>query len=92
MEEKILDIVLEIIKSVVILFLLAVQSAMTVRAILSWFVMDGGRFMNFLYAITEPFIHPVRLFLEKFNILQNTPIDFSFLITYLIISMITIFL
>ena len=83
---------LEIIKSVVVLFLLVIQSAMMVRAILSWFIMDGGKFMNFLYAITEPFIHPVRLLLQKLNILQNTPIDFSFLITYLIISLITIFL
>ena len=87
-----MDIVLEIIKSVVVLFLLVIQSAMMVRAILSWFIMDGGKFMNFLYAITEPFIHPVRLLLQKLNILQNTPIDFSFLITYLIISLITIFL
>ena len=81
-----MDLFIEIIKSCVLVFLSTLQVAMLIRAVLSWFVMgDGGRFVNFIYAITEPFIAPVRAFLEKMNWLQNSPIDFSFMVTYLII-------
>ena len=87
-----MGIFIEIIKSVVLVFLSALQTAMLIRAILSWFVMGGGKFINFLYAITEPFIAPVRALFEKMNWLQNSPIDFSFMVTYLLISFLTIFL
>ena len=87
-----MGIFIEIIKSVVLVFLSALQTAMLIRAILSWFVMGGGKFINFLYAITEPFIAPVRALFEKMNWLQNSPIDFSFLVTYLLISFLTLFL
>ena len=87
-----MGIFIEIIKSVVLVFLSALQTAMLIRAILSWFEMGGGKFINFLYAITEPFIAPVRALFEKMNWLQNSPIDFSFLVTYLLISFLTLFL
>lgn len=87
-----MDVLIEVIKSFVLIFLSALQTAMLLRAILSWFVMNGGKFTNFLYAITEPFIAPVRALFEKMNWLQNSPIDFSFLVTYLLISFLTIFL
>ena len=85
-------VLIEAIKSLVLVFLSTVQFAMLLRAILSWFVMGGGKFINFLYAITEPFIAPVRALFEKMNWLQNSPIDCSFLVTYLLISFLTIFL
>ena len=86
-----MDLFMEVIKSVVLVFLTVIQFAMLIRAVLSWF-MAGGSFVNFLYAITEPFIVPVRALFEKMNWLQNSPIDFSFLVTYLLISCITMFL
>ena len=85
-------VLIEVIKSFVLIFLSVVQLAMLLRAILSWFVMGGGTFTNFLYAITEPFIVPVRTLFEKMNWLQNSPIDFSFMVTYLLISLLTVFL
>lgn len=81
-----------LIKNIAFLFLSAVQTAMFIRAILSWFMIDGGKIMNFLYAITEPFIAPVRAFLAKRNWLQGSPIDFSFMITFLLLSIVSIFL
>ena len=87
-----MDIVIVLIKNIAFLFLSAVQTAMFIRAILSWFMIDGGRLINFLYAITEPFIAPVRAFLVKRNWLQGSPIDFSFMITFLLLSIISIFL
>ncbi|MBQ7383451.1 MAG: YggT family protein [Clostridia bacterium] len=87
-----MDIFLALIKSVVVIFLTAVEFAMLVRAVLSWFSFEDGKLSNFLCAITEPFIYPVRLLFEKMNWFQNSPFDFAFLITYMIISCITIFL
>ena len=84
--------VLHIISTVVVLLLSAVQLAMLLRAILSWFPMNSNRFTDFLYGITEPFIYPVRLLFERMNWFQNLPIDVSFLVTYLLLSVVTMFL
>ncbi len=84
--------VLHIVSTVVVLLLSAVQLAMLLRAILSWFVMDSNRFTDFLYGITEPFIYPVRLLFERMGWFQNLPIDISFMVTYLLLSLVTIFL
>ena len=59
---------------------------MFVRAILSWFVRDNNPISSFLYSITEPVIWPVRKLLEKSNLTSGLPIDISFLVTYLILT------
>jgi len=87
-----LDVLVILIKNLVIVFLTFLELAMLVRAVLSWFIMDGGKFVDFLYAVTEPFIYPVRRLLEKMNWLQGTPIDFSFMITFFIISLLSMIL
>lgn len=79
-------------KNLVLVFLSALELAMFLRAITSWFIMDDNKFTDFLYFVTEPFIYPVRRFLEKMNWLQGLPIDFSFMITFMIISALTIIL
>lgn len=83
--------VIEIIKNIVILLLTVVQLAMLARAILSWFPIDNG-FVNFLHAITEPFVLPIRLLFEKMNWFSGLPIDISFFVSYLLISLLLIFL
>ena len=87
-----MDIFLALIKSVVVIFLTVVEFAMLVRAIMSWFSSGDGKLSNILCAITEPFIYPVRLLFQKMNWFQNSPFDFAFLITYMLISLVTIFL
>ena len=62
------------------------QWLLLVRAILSWFP-NTGRFSYFLYEITEPLITPVRKLLSKTQF-ANSMIDFSFLITFLILILI----
>lgn len=84
-------LVIEIIKQVVIILLMTVQFAMLGRAILSWFPIDN-KLVDFLYAITEPFIRPVRMLFEKMNWFSGLPIDMSFLFTYIIISVVLMFL
>ncbi len=85
-------IFLLILKNIVIVFLTVIQLAMLVRAILSWFPMNGNRFTDFLFAITEPFIYPVRMLFDKLNWFSGLPIDVSFLATYLIISILLMIL
>lgn len=70
-----------------------VSLAMIARMIFSFFdAMGESKFSIFLTCVTEPFIVPVRFLLVKFNLLQNSPIDWSFTISYLIIVLFRTFL
>ena len=77
-----------VIKSVVILLLSAIQLAMLARAILSWFPMFENKFVDFLYGVTEPFINPIRQLFVKLNWFQGLPIDISFTVSFLLISIV----
>ncbi len=83
-----MDIVIYVIKHIVIVLLTVVEVAMLVRAVLSWFPIDGNKFTEFLFAITEPFIHPIRVLFIKLNWFQGFPIDISFLVAYILISVV----
>ena len=80
---------LHIVSTVVVTLLSVIQLAMLVRAILSWFPMDENRFTDFLYGITEPIIYPVRTLFARMNWFQQSPLDMSFMITFLLLSVLT---
>ena len=64
----------------------AISTCMFIRAILSWFNVNGNSpIIRFLYAVTEPAIIPMRKLFEKMNWFQNTPIDISFSMTFIAI-------
>lgn len=86
---KVLSVAVFVIKNIVILLLSAIQFAMLARAILSWFPMFENKFVDFLYAITEPFINPIRQLFVKMNWFQGLPIDISFLVTFMLISLVS---
>lgn len=84
----IMEIALYVLKNVTTVALLVLLGAMFVRAVLSWFPSNGeGVLDNFVFALTEPFIVPVRALLERIEWVRNAPIDVSFFITFLIISL-----
>lgn len=87
-----MEYVLNILANVAVLLLSGIQLAMLLRAILSWFPMEPNKFTDFLFGITEPVIYPVRRLMEKMNWLQGLPIDMSFMITYLLLSVILLLL
>ena len=87
-----MEYVLNILANVAVLLLSGIQLAMLLRAILSWFPMEPNKFTDFLFGVTEPVIYPVRMLLEKMNWLQGLPIDMSFMITYLLLSVILLLL
>ena len=82
------------IASLIVAVLDIVSIAMMLRMIISLFTMgeEEGKFSFFLACITEPFVIPVRFLLAKFNILQDSPIDWSFTLSYMIIVMLGFFL
>ena len=86
-------VILDIFARTVNLLLSAVSLAMLLRMLLSFFVFDeDSRLLNFLAIVTEPFIAPVRALLVRFNIGQDSPIDWSFSLTYLLIAIAQMFL
>ena len=80
--------VLYVLRTITFYSLGALLVAMFVRAIFSWFPTSGENAIeNFAAAITEPFIVPVRFLLERIEWVRNAPIDVSFFVTFLIISL-----
>ncbi len=49
---------------------------------------EESRVYFFLYAITEPVVSPVRNLLARIPFFQESPIDFSFMATCLLISIV----
>jgi YggT family protein len=79
-----------IISSIVSLIIFVLQLLMMARAILSWLPFDDdSALQRFLFVTTEPFIQPVRALLEKINFLSGFPIDLSFLVTYILLTLIS---
>ena len=81
-----------VVSQAVGVFLFAVETAMLLRAILSWFPLEPNKFTNLLYVVTEPFIYPVRWFFQRMNWFQGSPLDVPFFVTFLLISVINLFL
>ena len=86
-----MTVALMVIKSAVSIFLMAIQLAMLLRAVLSWFPLDN-RFVDFLHNVTEPFIYPIRRLFERFGWFQGLPIDISFMVSYILLSVIMMLL
>ena len=79
----------QILAGLISVILDAVTLCMILRMIVSLFSPnESGKLGAFLALITEPFIIPVRFILAKLNILQDSPIDWSFTISYLVLMMI----
>lgn len=84
---------LEFFASFITITLDVVSIAMLIRMLLPLFMnAEDSKFYLFLAYITEPFIVPVRFLLYKFNILQDSPFDWSFTLSCLIIALLRMFL
>ena len=82
-----------VITATLSLLLSAIQLLMLIRAILSWFPMEeDSNLIHFIYMATEPVILPVRSLLDHFGLFEGMPIDMSFFITFMLISIIRMLL
>ena len=86
-------ILLYIIQMTLSVLLGFLEFLMLVRAIMSWFPIeeDGffGTLARLVYALTEPVILPVRILLERMDLFQGLPVDMSFFITFILISILS---
>lgn len=84
---------ISVIANVIAITLDVCSFAFIVRAIMPLFAdVESSRVYLFVCVVTEPFIIPVRLIMQKFNILQGSPFDWSFTITYLLFAMLRMLL
>lgn len=82
-----------VVTKLVSVFLGAEQLLMMFRAVLSWLPVDeDSDISNFLFAMTEPVIYPVRMLLDRFEGLDEFPIDLSFIISFMLLSLVQILL
>ena len=89
-----MKMLLRVFSSTMILLIDVLQFMMLIRAILSWFPPSDGRggvIRNFVYTVTEFFIAPVRAFLDRFDWARRSPLDISFLVTFLLLSFLSTF-
>ena len=85
--------ILYVIGATVRIIVYVLQFLMLARAILSWLPLDEDNpIENFLYMVTEPVIAPVRALIEHFGWFEGLPIDMSFFITFILLSVIQMFL
>ena len=78
-----------VLTNFVSLFLMVLEMLMIVRMLLSWFpIDDNSPILNFVYAMTEPLILPVRIVLERSEAVQALPIDLSFFVAFLLLGII----
>lgn len=84
---------LYVISKIVSIFITILQLLMMFRAILSWLPIDeDSNIANFIYAMTEPVIYPVRLVLERFDAINDLPIDISFIVAFILLSVVQMLL
>jgi len=74
-----------LIGQILTVFIQVLMYMMLGRAILSWFVRDlSNPIVKFLYEVTEPMVAPIRNIMQKMG-LTGGMFDFSFLVTYLLL-------
>lgn len=78
--------VVRIVAGLASALLSVMQVAMLIRAILSWFPQAAdSAFGDLIATVTEPLVAPIRALADRFGWFRNSPIDFSFMIAYLLI-------
>ena len=80
--------IIRILQTILLGILRVYELMLVARAILSWFPMLGGTFMDMLCMLTEPILSPIRKLLWKIPALQSFPIDMSVLVAFLLIDVI----
>jgi len=61
---------------------------MMLRAILSWFPINPDNpVVRFLRFVTEPIIAPFRSLLSRSGLFSNLPLDFSFIIAFIVLQL-----
>ena len=82
-----LELLLYLIIRLVEILLTVLSFAMLLRAIMSFLAIgEESAFEDFLYALTEPLIIPVRALFQKLGWFEGLPLDMSFFVTVVLIE------
>ena len=73
---------------IVTLLLGAINIAMLIRAVTSWIPNLDGAWLDLVYMITDPIVAPIKAVFDLFPIFRNSPIDFSFLIAFMLLNIV----
>lgn len=81
-------LMLALLRGTVQALLTVVQLCFLVRALLSWFpVREDNPILSFVGMVTEPFVAPVRALFDKMGWFRNFPLDMSFFVAFVLVSM-----
>ena len=81
-----MDLILTFFHNTIMALFAVMEILLLLRALLSWFFGAENRFIDFVFAVTEPMIMPFRLLCDRFGWFQDIPIDVPFLMTVISIS------
>jgi len=84
---------LDLFFSVISFFATIIILMMTTRSIMSMLFDESeidNKFYNVIVNITEVVIVPVRYIFRRLNWFQDTPIDVSFLVAFIVLSLFTV--
>ena len=85
-----MDLFVTLIIGIAQAILYTLEIAMLLRAIHSWFpISEDNPFVLFVTMLTEPIVAPIRVLFERMNWFQNIPIDISFFVAYLLLSVVS---
>lgn len=85
-------VILHILARTACVLIEAAQLFMLIHAVMSWFPPSDGRggpIRTFIGFVTEIFVSPVRALLERFEWARRSPIDISFFITFILLSILS---
>ena len=84
---------LELLRNVVYVALRALMFCLFLRAVLSWLPdSEDWAISDFVFAITEPFLLPVRNLLDRSSFFSGMPVDLSLFVVCVIISVLIVFI
>lgn len=85
-----MDLFVTIVARTALALLFALELCMLIRAILSWFpIKDDNPILLFVTMVTEPIVAPIRAFFDHFGWFRNIPIDISFFVAYILLSIVS---
>ena len=88
-----MDLFMTLLGGTVQALLAILQLCMLVRAVLSWFpIREDNPILLFTHMVTEPIVMPIRALFERTGWFRNLPIDISFFVAYLLLSMLEVVL
>lgn len=76
----------------VAVFVTALSYLILARVILQIFASEESPMLMFCYAVTEPVVYPVRTALSRIGSLADSPLDLSYVATFILLTIIRVML